>query len=194
VRPGGSFPPDPAETRHSVHAELTAAKAGDAAALGRLLGLARERLSALVQRRLRGGHTEPWIEDVVQESLVDVLRSYRDCRAASEAEAIAWITAIGRREVAELFRREGRATLVDLSYTDTVAAPGESDDPSPDPRRQFLRAALQRLGSSQHRLLWSRLVVALTWPQVGAELRISHTAAKRRYQRLLRRLRKEAPL
>jgi RNA polymerase sigma factor (sigma-70 family) len=146
-----------------------------------------------VAHRLRGGWTEAWIEDVVQESLLDVLRGLRECRADSEAELRVWATTIARRQVANLMRREAPRfkSAVPLSNLPEIA---DIDLPDPSPRIEPLLAALAHaaddLNPSQAYLLWTRVHADVTWREVGAEIGIAASAAKRRYQRLIASLRR----
>jgi DNA-directed RNA polymerase specialized sigma24 family protein len=81
--------------------------------------------------QLRGGWTESWIDDVVQDALLDIVRSVHGCRATSEREVRAWVAAIGRRRIRNLFREEshGRVALP-LDDAHSLTAPG-STPPSP---------------------------------------------------------------
>ena len=93
------------ESGGTLHPVLQRARNGDPEALEEFLTEARKVVLAVVRRRLRGGWTGDYIPDVIQDSLVDVLRSYGECQATSEGGVRAWIQAIARREVIELFRR-----------------------------------------------------------------------------------------
>jgi DNA-directed RNA polymerase specialized sigma24 family protein len=171
---------------------LTRAQQGRAGALDELLASAQGLLRATIGRRLRGGWSESWIDDVVQEALLDVARSYHGCRAAEEREAIAWVDAIARREVASLFRREGAARLEPLGpdiqqpHLDVIA-------PRWATMLQHLSSELSGLSGDAQFLLWARLLGQVTWAEAGQALGIPGSAAKRRYQRLLARLRKHCP-
>lgn len=132
------------------------------------------------------------MDDVVQTALLNLLRSYRTCQARSEAEVRAWIHAIGRREVASLFRDESRFSRVRATLTigpSEWTAEHELDvEERPVIRR--LRFAIRPLRTDQHLLLWMRLQERATWPEIGRELGITPAGAKRRYQRLVARLRR----
>src|SRR5690606_41602445 len=58
---------------------------------------------------LRGGWAEDWLDDVVDECVLDVLRALHSCRARNEGQLLAWLAAIKRRQLALLFRRESRS-------------------------------------------------------------------------------------
>jgi DNA-directed RNA polymerase specialized sigma24 family protein len=135
------LPPERAIRRHSgsdLFSQLQRARNGDERGLERFCGDARRQLMTLAGRRLAGGWTAAWIEDVVQDSLVDILRGYPRCRARTESELRAWIHAIGCRNVAALFRREGSraAATVPLATQQHVAfSPGAHHPAPPDPPR-----------------------------------------------------------
>jgi hypothetical protein len=85
---------------------LVRARQGETEALPDLLLRLRSRLPSQVSKSLRGGWTEAWVEDVVQECPLDALRGLRACRASSEGEVRAWARTIAHRQVANLMRRE----------------------------------------------------------------------------------------
>jgi RNA polymerase sigma factor (sigma-70 family) len=67
----------------------------------------------------------------------------------------------------------------------------DDGDHAGDPDRavlQRLEAALATLTPDQNRLLWYRIIAQWSWSELGAELGVARSAAKRRYQRLLARL------
>jgi RNA polymerase sigma factor (sigma-70 family) len=146
-----------------------------------------------VSQRLRGGWTEAWVEDVVQESLLDVFRGLRECRAHSEGELRAWARTIAHRQVASLIRREAPRleVVVPLATLPGIADTGHQE-PSPRLRALLavLAAAVDDLPPAQSYLLWAHVQTDATWRETGAELGIAATAAKRRYQRLIASLRR----
>lgn len=176
-----------------LYPPLEAARNGDSTGLADFCRRARELLLRVIVPRLRGGWPEAFTEDVVQEALVDIVRSHADCRATSEGETVAWVVAIGRRRVASLYRQEAlrrkkRTPLTDIGdVPDTKAAV-----PSPGLASLLteLDHAVSGLSAEHHHLLWERLLARSTWAEVGSELDIPRTAAKRRWQRLMVRLKR----
>lgn len=144
----------------------------------------RSLLNALVSPRLSGSWAEGWIEDVVQEALLDVLRGYRSCRASSETAARSWVRTIGRREIAQLCRHEAERSRHTVSLTDHIYAPAASSlGPMPledSTVLSRLRKVLDQAGPDESRLLWARFQISASWAEVGQELGIAPTAAKRR--------------
>jgi DNA-directed RNA polymerase specialized sigma24 family protein len=90
------------------YSALLAAPHGDADGLQELLEHARVPLVHLVRRRLNDGWARDWADDLVQAGLLQILRAHTTCRAESEPGLVAWIMAIGRRQIADLFRTQGR--------------------------------------------------------------------------------------
>jgi len=181
-----------AQRGETFHQDLVGAQSGDAAALERFARVARAELMRSLGTRLRGGWTESWIEDVVQEAMVDVCAHLQDCRASSSSEVLGWLLAIGRREAANLFRVEGPLrNSVSLGASCQVADFEEPDPPSPFLR--LLRRRLSHLGSDAHEVLWLRLGVNATWTEVAREIGTTPSAAKRRFQRIIARLRRWRP-
>lgn len=183
---GGNIPPHGKirgfESGGSLHPVLQRAKNGDPEALEVFLTEARRVVLSVVRRRLRGGWTGDHIPDVMQDALVDILRSYEECEATSEGGVRAWIQAIARREVTELFRRgPGEGCEIDPEWAEPADTP-----PSPRIARALvsLEQAAASLEGLSHRLLWARFLVGMTWHEVGVELGLPSSAAKRRWQRL----------
>src|SRR5690625_368014 len=178
------FPPRPtAPDPHGgdLFPLLVRSRQGEPDALPDLLYGLQGCLRAQISRRLRGGWTEAWIDDVVQESLLDAVRGLRGCRALSEAEFRAWARTIARRQVASRMRREAPRleSAVPLS---TLAGVADTGPPDPSPGLRSLLAALadavDDLSPSQSYLLWARLQTDATWggavsrPQNGPELSV----------------------
>lgn len=173
-----------------LYPSLAAARSGCEVGLLGLLRAAEATLVACIAPRLAGGWCESWTPDVVQDALVDVARSYRDCRASSEAQVHAWLVAIARRQVATLFRREHERQHVPLDFApDFPVAPPAPPSSRIAPALDSLRIALAGLEEDHLRLLWTRWVASGTWSEVGEALGTTAGGAKRRWQSLLPKLR-----
>ena len=85
---------------------LSLARDGDGAALGSLLGIYRRYLAVLartqISRRLQG---KADASDLVQETLLEAHRHFRDFRGTSEGEFIAWLRSILAGLIANHVRR-----------------------------------------------------------------------------------------
>lgn len=171
---------------------LIRARNGEAGSLEQLLVSAQAVLQSMVSRRLRGGWSETWIDDIVQECLIDVARSYRDCRAEQEREVIAWLAAIVRRELAGFFRHEAVRSAEPLPVD--LAVPEDAPPSSRwEPALAWVKRELSQVSPNHQYLLWGRLVCHMTWREIGRTLGVPPSAAKRRFQRLLAHLRKGCP-
>jgi RNA polymerase sigma factor (sigma-70 family) len=149
-----------------------------------LFATLRSRLLKQVRWTLRGGWTESWAEDLVQDALVDILQYGPGCRATSIAELQLWLRRIRDRRIAALFRAEGRRAVNGVALQDDLPA----DADLPHAWMGELIRAFAPLTDPQERLLWLRLQERATWPEIAASFGISPAAAKRRYQRLCKRL------
>jgi DNA-directed RNA polymerase specialized sigma24 family protein len=189
-RSGGKPRPD-APSRcasgEALYPLLIRVRAGDEDALERLAAGVRALLMRLISPLLAGGWTDGWVEDVVGEAVIDVLRAHPCCRAAGEGEFRAWVATIARREVATFLRCELPRQHLHSPLGPHLTLP----DPSPDVDPETSRISLGHLPltRAEREFLLLRLDATLTWAEIGREFGIAGTAAKRRYQRLLRRLR-----
>ena len=189
--PNGPSPKEAAAVQGAtLHPILASARTDNQQALDALLTFARPVAYAVIRPRLRGGWCEDWTDDVVQEVLLDIVRAHGGCRAVSDADLTAWVAAIARREVAEFFRREHwHSETVGLLAMARLSV--ERDEPAAGAASvaiESLRPLMARLAPDQHELLYERLISAATWTEVGEQLGIPATAAKRRWQRLVLRL------
>jgi len=184
--------PGVAQRGEILHQDLLAAQEGDALALERFATAAREELSRAVEARLRGGWTRSWVEDVVQDAMVNVCAHYHDCRAATVADLLGWLRSIGRRQVANLFRAEARWRDATTTLGPTPLV-GDEKPGLLSPWASLLRQRLALLGTDPHKLLWLRFEVNASWAEVARELQTTPSGAKRRYQRLVARLRRWRP-
>ena len=133
------------------------------------------------------------MDDVVQEALLRLWVNRAKCRAQSDAEAVGWVTAIARCTAADALRPEWRMPTISVEVESALrsSAGAEDDDPGLAGRIAWLSWTLREQDSA---VLWHRLVLNQEWCDVGASLGISWTAARRRYQRAVLRLRALAVL
>lgn len=184
--------PAPAE-RHAVDviALLRGAQAGDSADSERLFGSIRPYVVQVASAFLGTCPSAVLMaEDVAQEALYRAYRSLRACRAASEGEVYCWLRTITRRIAIEMLRTHAPRVSrhgVELTAAIGIAEEGLGRDvdgilgtDSPE-RRVFDAYDLLEEDSAQ--VVYLHLVTACGWNDVGREMGISATAAKRRYQR-----------
>jgi RNA polymerase sigma factor (sigma-70 family) len=198
TRAGGTCPPPegdphpaPPERRTSgeaLYPLLAAARGGHDAALADLASRVRALLVRSIAPRLAGGWAAAFAEDVVGDAMVDVLRGFAGCRAGCEGEFRAWIAAIARREIASFFRHEAGRHRLHVSLQSGLPLSAPFEEPDEDAGEPDASLTLD-LSAAEWNLLRLRIDTSATWSEVGRELGIPATAAKRRYQRLLRRIR-----
>ena len=159
-------------------------------------------------------------EDLTQLTLLRVVAGLPQCRAETPAQLIRWTLTIVNRALLDLYRdplselsecrlsidtvvsdREhpsvagdvAETALSDIGHTETgedgAAVSGSGDGVIV--LRMLCRAALEPLDHMNREILWLRAVSRASWPEIATTLGVTETAAKRRYQRLQVRLRRD---
>jgi RNA polymerase sigma-70 factor (ECF subfamily) len=194
---------------------LGQARAGDVAALGRLLESYRAYLAVLARvqigRRLQG-KADP--SDVVQEAFLGASRDFLQFRGQTEAEFRAWLRQILASLLANLVRhyqgtqrrdiRLERQLSVELDQSSValdrgLVAPHSSPSQQAAGREQavVLANALARLPEEWRDLLILRHLEGLTFPEVSQRLGRTVDVLKKQWPRALAALRrlleKESP-
>src|SRR5262249_54429970 len=125
------------ESAHDIGALLDAARQGDAAALGALLEVYRERLHARASRQLQGpiaARVSP--SDLVQVTFLEATRNFPGFEGREEAEWTAWLLRILEWNLASAIRdhtqAEKRAVHRECSLDAPRPAAGPEDTPRPD--------------------------------------------------------------
>lgn len=172
---------------------LVTARTGDQAAVEKFLEHARERITGRLRMRTGHGSAAPWMEDIAQDALLDAFRGLPNCRASDEVQIRAWIGRIADRQLGLYWRRESAriAAEVDLDPDLVSDPPDERDPPSPTTAAltRQLDIALRGLTPAQHDLLYVRVILSGTWEDVARAVGSTRSGAKRRFQRLVLRLR-----
>lgn len=151
------------------------------------------------QRATRIGRDGAFVDDVVQDTLVLVATRGQQCRATTDREAMAWMLSVAQTALADTLRRDGpRQESVDdprfdadmtVSFDESI---GRRPVASPG-LEILLRVAVEvsgALSAADAKLLWMRLIAEEEWAAVGTALGISATAARRRFQRMQRAMRR----
>lgn len=128
--------------------------------------------------------------DIAQDVTIRVLRCHSTCRAASEQQAVAWVRAITRNLLVDHRRRERRREAALTTFRGEVATSSVSVDNRGPATDKAAASLLVMLRDDDSTVVQLRLGVGATWREVGKVLGCSPTAAKRRFQRLLTRLRR----
>lgn len=133
----------------------------------------------------RAGEPLPWTDDIEQETLLRVHLHFHACRATSVAGVVAWVLVIARSAALDALRDElPRMRELGGSAIEQIADPdAETDAHEPSEVAVQLVQAQSLLSPRDAELLWHRIVANRSWSEVGSELGISWTAARRRFQR-----------
>jgi RNA polymerase sigma-70 factor (ECF subfamily) len=186
---------------------LPAARAGSREALGKLLEAARHYLHTIAQQELDADlRAKNSPSDVVQETFVEVQRSFGHFQGDTEAELLAWMRQLLLHRVGKLRRRFRDTQKRRLSREVALAGDGSSDGPTgelaantPSPsgqameheQDQALRAALGRLPEDYRRVIVLRYEEQLPFEEIGRLLQRSPDAARKLWARAVERLHEE---
>lgn len=159
------------------------AQAGDEAAYRDALGRIAIRLRGYLRRRLQSLPDE--VEDLVQETLL-ALHLQRGTYDPS-IPVSAWVVAIARHKLVDLWRRRGRRddrhdALDDVDESALIAAPDEGET------RRDLDRLLQQLPEAQRRAILLTKVEGLTVDEASQRTGASASAIKVQVHRGLKRL------
>ncbi|MBI3568882.1 MAG: sigma-70 family RNA polymerase sigma factor [Gemmatimonadetes bacterium] len=179
------------EENVTLDALIAAVRAGDGDAATPLFRSLRPIVRRfLVTRFGRGGIVQPWAEDVEQETLFRVHVHFHACRANSVGGFVAWVLVIARTAALDALRAE--LPVERDTYRSAIERfadeSGAGDDDSPSLAVRVVQAQ-SLLPPRDAELLWLRVVANRSWVEVGSEMGISWTAARRRFQRAQRFLR-----
>ncbi len=165
------------------------------------------RLYTPIRWKIRSILHEPYyasfVQDVAQEASIRVARHVTGFRGESDAEVRAWANRIARNEALRLLETnflQCAALMVDLKPRELARTRLDRDDDQSDRatatklQKEWGRAleeAYDALPSDTQELIHLRVTGARSWEEVGIRFGIAATAAKRRYQRALARLKRE---
>jgi RNA polymerase sigma-70 factor (ECF subfamily) len=186
---------------------LQGARAGDAAALGRLLELYRRYLALLARvqigRRMQG---KVDASDVVQDTFLDAHRHFPQFRGDSEGELTRWLRQIMAAKLADVLRRylgtQGRDVRLEREIADAfdqssvlldrglvAAQPSPSQQAARREQAVLLAEALGRLPEDYREVLVLRHLEGLTFPEVAQQMGRTLDSVEKLWMRGLARLR-----
>lgn len=154
----------------------------------------REHAEALLVYFARRSYDAQQAMDLVGETFARAHARRRRFRGTSQAEAVAWVWAIGRNALSDALRRGRveRRALARLCVDPPVLAEDEiarvEELAGLADLRVALAAALERLVREQREALRLRVVLELDYPAVAARLGVSQATARARVSRALRTL------
>jgi RNA polymerase sigma-70 factor (ECF subfamily) len=163
---------------------LRAAAAGDAAAVRWLLDDVAPTVFGFLYARV-GGDTAA-AEDLLQETLLEVVRSAADFRG--DAAVTTWMCAIARRRLARHYERERRAAVTQSRLR--LVVPEQPDDDEIE-RRDEVTRALGRLPALHRQVLVLKYLDQLAVAQIAEELGRTTVQVQSLLQRAREGLRRE---
>ena len=164
----------------------------------------REPVLLFLRGRLADPRLAPFVDDVVAEVMVRIFRHFRKCEATTDREVVAWALKIAHNEALRLLRKHPFRYALLLGDDDPANfgpkyssgkwrfptfgtyVPSQDEALSSEGMVELLRVletAESSMDPTLQRLLYLRLLEDATWFEVGASLKISAAAAKRRFQR-----------
>lgn len=160
-----------------------------------LLAVANREFSAALRSRLDPG-------DVVQDTLMKAWRRFPQFRGQSEADLLAWLRQILRRNLANERRRHLRTVMrsmcreVRLAASASMPQPDNSESESELSRthaqsreeHEALHDALRQLPERSRQVLQLHTQEELTFAQIGGRLGCSAEAARKLWSRAIQRL------
>lgn len=159
------------------------AQAGDAAAYRQCLDLLSARLRGFFRRRL--GAMPDMVEDLVQETLlaIHLRRGTHD----PSLPVTAWVLAIARHKLVDMWRRRGRREALH-DHVDDVDERFLAVDPVDGGARRDLAALLRELPEAQRSAIMLTRIEGLSVAEASARSGASISAIKVQVHRGLRRL------
>jgi RNA polymerase sigma-70 factor (ECF subfamily) len=188
---------------------LTAARGGNAAALGMLLESYSNYLTLLARMQIGAkvrGKVDPG--DIVQETFLEVHRQFPEFRGTSEGEFLAWIRRILAGQLAQTMRRflgtKGRDVRMEQEMAAKVdqssavldrgfAAPGSSPSQSAARREHsvILADALNRLPADYREVIILRHIEGHSFAETATRMGRTENGVQKLWVRALARLRQE---
>jgi RNA polymerase sigma-70 factor, ECF subfamily len=192
---------------------LSRARAGETQALGELCALYRNYLRMVVRARL-GPRLRARVElsDVVQETLVEVIRQFPGFHGQTEVALAGWLRYLVGQKLADLARyhgrvkrdRDGRTRPLDAAFDggredeegvrilDVLALSQTTPSQAASRREQLARLAdaLAGLAEQEGDVLWLYFVDDLTFTAIGERMDLSRKSVSRLCARGLKHLRR----
>jgi RNA polymerase sigma-70 factor (ECF subfamily) len=181
-----AVPLTPGVATHEA-AQLRAAAAGDRAAVRWLLDEVAPTVFGFLFARVGGNRAVA--EDLLQETLLEVVRSAADFRG--DAAAATWVCAIARRRLARHYERERRAEVAQSQLRLVLDEDADKDTAADVERRDEVTRALGRLPALHRQVLVLKYLDQLSVQQIGDQLGRSTVQVQSLLQRARDGLRRE---
>jgi len=194
------------DASHAAIDLIGQARRGDGVALGDLLQGCRDYLLLIANRELSGDlRRKVSPSDLVQETMADALRDFEAFRGDSSGQLLAWMRQILLNNMAgtvERFRGTAKRDIsreTDHTRMEYERAVAMSVDPQPTPStellanetREKLVAGLSRLPENYRSVISLRNLELLTYVEIGEQIGCSADAARKLWDRAIRRLSRE---
>ena len=161
---------------------LTRAREGDSNALAALLERYEPRVLRIVRRRI-GPSLRGRVEsgDVVQDTMIEVMRSFVDFTPKDERSFLRWISGVVENRMRNLWRSAQGRTVDELASADSGDVPvipdtsGEALDRELE--RELLSQAMETLRDDFRRVVHLRHFARLSFQEIGDQMGRSEDAA-----------------
>jgi RNA polymerase sigma-70 factor (ECF subfamily) len=196
------------EEAKAVANSLAAARSGSLEALGQALDAYRAYLLAIAERELdpqlkaKGGAS-----DLVQETLLDAVGSFKEFRGKSEAELKSWLRRLllhnvidftrqyrdaEKREIARECQLGPSASSSEVSPEVADSAPSPSAEAVQSEQARAIKKALEKLPDDYRRIIVLRYQEERSFEEIGQLMNLSANAARKLWARAVKRLRQES--
>ncbi|MDB5332716.1 MAG: polymerase sigma factor, sigma-70 family [Phycisphaerales bacterium] len=172
----------------AVHSLTAGLAAGDPQAVEVFYCRYFDRLYA--QARRATGRDEAFCLDVVQESVLRVLRSVRP--AGSEAQFVSWLRLVVQTTAYDMLRSETRRQRRELLAAGSRSYAHNRPEPSDAEQLEWLRAQITALDPEIARMIEMRFTNRWTLTRIAQRLGLSVGTVDGRLRRALRQLRDRA--
>ena len=168
----------------AIHPLWLKANAGDEHAYAQVLGLIAKRLRQFYGRRLQGKPSE--VEDLVQDTLL-ALHLKRDTYDTGSPLS-AWVFAIARYKLVDMWRRHGRQDALHDSIDDLDESQVPVAQARDEGAGQDLETLLESLPVAQKSAIWLTKVEGLSLQEASDKTGVSVAALKVQVHRGLKQL------
>jgi len=186
---------------------LSAARDGSENAMGQMLESCRGYLLLIARQELDPALVPKGsASDLVQETLLDALRGFRQFQGHTEAELLGWLRKLLLNNLASFARRYRGTEKRQLAREAHLASPGSSVPNPGEPRgsipspsdqamqreeAEALETAIARLPEDYQQVLTLRYLEDRSFEEIGEQMQRSANAVRKLWTRAVERLQRE---